>query len=90
MIFNFTVLDQESELTQISAHRLDIDILKRIDASQLDQRWFRPLSAAGHRLEGCVQGSVEEAELAAIAGTIEAYEAKRWPEGKSHGRKGIG
>jgi hypothetical protein len=33
-------------------------------------------------LEGCTEGSAEEAELKSIAGALEAYETKRWPNGK--------
>ena len=39
-------------------------------------------------LMGCAEGSEEEAELKAIVGLIEAYEAKRWPLGKEPGGKG--
>ena len=40
------------------------------------------------QLDGCTKGSPEEAELMAIADAIEAYERRRWPEGKAPGGKG--
>jgi len=39
-------------------------------------------------LMGCTEGSEQEEELASITAVIEAYEAKRWPEGKIPGGKG--
>jgi hypothetical protein len=33
-------------------------------------------------LEGCLEGSEEELELAAITGVIETYQAERWPEAR--------
>ena len=39
-------------------------------------------------LMGCVEGSPEEAELAALTDIIEAYEGQRWPLGKISGGKG--
>ena len=39
-------------------------------------------------LEGCTEGSSEATELAFLASAIEAYEAKRWPDGKEPGGKG--
>ena len=39
-------------------------------------------------LAGCTPGSHEEAELERLTTVIEAYEAKRWPSGKTAGGKG--
>jgi hypothetical protein len=36
-------------------------------------------------LMGCVEGSPEEGELAALTDVIEAYERQRWPEGRIPG-----
>ena len=40
------------------------------------------------QLDGCTKGSPEERELRVIADAPEAYERKRWPEGKAPGGKG--
>jgi len=48
----------------------------------------RALVLRADALDGCTEGSAEEAELEVITGVIEAYEAKRWPDGKEPGGKG--
>ena len=46
------------------------------------------LMARADALEGCADGSPEEAELKGIADALVAYEAKRCPDGKEDGGKG--
>jgi hypothetical protein len=46
------------------------------------------LMARADALDGCAEGSPEQTELKCIVGAIEAYEAKRWPNGKEAGGKG--
>ena len=54
----------------------------------ITDRMHELLVTRSDALEGCAEGSPEEAELAALADAIEAYEAVRWPEGKVPGGKG--
>lgn len=46
------------------------------------------LMSRADALQGCVEGSPEEAELKRIVDAIEAYETRHWPEGKEPGSKG--
>jgi hypothetical protein len=47
-------------------------------------RWVK----RADELVGCTEGSPEEDELRTLADAIDAYEAKRWPDGKMAGGKG--
>jgi hypothetical protein len=46
------------------------------------------LVARADALMSCTEGLPEEEELASLTDVIEAYETKRWPEGKIPGGKG--
>jgi hypothetical protein len=46
------------------------------------------LMACADALQGCVDGSAEEAEFKSIVDLLEAHESNRWPEGKAPGGKG--
>ena len=46
------------------------------------------LMARADALDGCTEGSSEQTERMRIVDVIEAYEAKRWPNGKETGGKG--
>jgi hypothetical protein len=47
-----------------------------------------PLVLRADAIEDCAENSEEARELAMIAEVLEAYEAKRWPDGKAPGGKG--
>ena len=40
------------------------------------------------RLDGCTEGSPEEQEHSQFVSALDAYERKRWPEGKIPSGKG--
>jgi len=46
------------------------------------------LVSRADELDGCARGSPEEAEYVKLVETIEAYEVRRWPEGKIPGGRG--
>jgi hypothetical protein len=58
------------------------------DVAPEADRMLAMLMQRADELDGCAEGSEEEAELIAIAGAIEAYETRRWPNGKEQGGKG--
>jgi hypothetical protein len=51
-------------------------------------RMHASLVTRADALQGCTERSPEDAELAALADAIEAYEAVRSPDGKAPGGKG--
>lgn len=78
---------------QINAANLDLDVFRQggpaIEApTAITDRMHALLVTRADALEGCTEGSPEEAELAALADAIETYEAVRWPDGKIPGGKG--
>jgi hypothetical protein len=46
------------------------------------------LALRADKLAGCADGSDEQTELTLISDTVQAYEGKRWPDGKIPGGKG--
>jgi hypothetical protein len=46
------------------------------------------LVSRADQVKGCTENSEEARELAMIAEALEAYEYKRWPDGKVSGGKG--
>jgi hypothetical protein len=78
---------------QIDAANLDLDAFSQggpaMEApTAITDRMHALLVTRADALEGCTEGSPEEAELAALADAIEAYESVRWPHGKNPGGKG--
>jgi len=60
----------------------------RVNLERESDALHRLLVLRADKLEECTEGSDEEAELKCIADTVEAYEAKRWPNGSVPGGKG--
>ena len=46
------------------------------------------LIARADALIGCPDGSADQDELVVIGEALEAYEARRWPQGRADGGKG--
>jgi hypothetical protein len=74
--------------------RMMAEALAATNTPTLDQSWAEAdalhslLVRRADSLMGCTEGSDEEIELLIITDALDAYEAKRWPEGKVAGGKG--
>jgi hypothetical protein len=78
---------------QTGAANLDLDAFSQggpaIEAPRaITDRMHALLVTRADALEGCTEGSPEEAEFAALADAIGSYEAVRWPDGRTPGGKG--
>lgn len=61
---------------------IELEVLPEADAMHA------VLVSRANELDGCIEGSPEEADYIKLVETIKAYEARRWPEGKIPGGKG--
>jgi hypothetical protein len=82
-------MDMEAQIS--TAHR-DLDAFSHGESSvkapmTLTDRMHALLVARADALMGCSESSPEEAELAALADAIDAYEAVRWPQRRIPGEK---
>jgi hypothetical protein len=81
-------MDMEAQIS--TAHR-DLDAFSHGESSKapmtLTDRMHALLVARADALMGCSESSPEEAELAALADAIDAYEAVRWPQRRIPGEK---
>ena len=78
---------------KIDAATQDLDAFSQGGAAvetptAITDRMHALLVARADALDGCTEGSPEEAELAALADAIDAYEAVRWPLGRTQDGKG--